>query len=265
MFSYIDCDSFLHRRNPMVKLGLILAITIIVCISYYPLLPVVTILATIALTVIGGNISVKVFVRKMGVFITIALIFMFSMTLLRGLSFSKNAAYFLGPFSWSQDDIINIVTLGFRIIAFATMTLSFVATTKTRDFALSIILQCKVEPVRGYAIMAAYRFLPELQGYVNSIHLAQEVRGIDWQHGVNRFLSPFRVFIPLFCLAARRGEKFATAMESRGLGGKIQRTYYSRTEVSREDWALMICVAGFYILLITILAVTGNLHFTFNV
>lgn len=54
-------------------------------------------------------------------------------------------------------------------------------------------------------------------------------------------------------------------MESRGLGGKIKRTYYSKTEVNREDWIFMICVIAFYALLISGLAVTGNLHFTFNV
>lgn len=44
MFAYIEKDSFLHRRNPLIKLILIVAVTIIVCLSYFPVLPFLTFL-----------------------------------------------------------------------------------------------------------------------------------------------------------------------------------------------------------------------------
>ena len=80
--------------------------------------------------------------------------------------------------------------------------------------------------------MATYRFLPELQSQVDAIHLAQEIRGIPWNKGiVSRFTSPFRVALPLFCVAARRGERIACAMESRGLGRDNTRTFYKTVSV----------------------------------
>ena len=44
MFAYIEQDSFLHRRNPMIKLLLIVVMTVIVCLSYFPVLPIITFL-----------------------------------------------------------------------------------------------------------------------------------------------------------------------------------------------------------------------------
>ena len=264
MLSYIEGNSYLHRRNPTVKFAVMIILTIIICLSYYPILPIFTFVALFLLTVIGGGISCKVFASQLKLFIIIAFAYMLSMGLLRGISYSENAVYFLGPFTWSSRDVINTITLGFRILAFVGMTVCFVATTRPRDIVLSLILQCKVSPLKGYAVMAAYRFLPELQGYVDSIHLAQNIRGIDWQKGINRFISPFRVLIPLFCLAARRGDRIACSMESRGLGYNENRTYYKKTEVDRSDVIFVIAVIAIYVALIIVLIHFGIFHFSFG-
>ena len=115
-----------------------------------------------------------------------------------------------------------------------TMSMGFVLTTRPRDLVLSLILQCRVSVIHGYATMAAYRFLPELQAQVDSIHLAQEIRGIPWNKGlISRFTSPFRVMLPLLCVAARRGERVACAMESRGLG-RTEKEHIIRPQKSQK-------------------------------
>ena len=69
------------------------------------------------------------------------------------------------------------------------------------------------------------------QEQIDAIHLAQEIRGIPWNKGIgSRFTSPFRVPLPLLCIAARRGERVACAMESRGMGRKTKRTFYKKNE-----------------------------------
>ena len=264
MLSYIERDSFLHRRNPTVKFAILIVLSFVICFSYYPTLPIFTFVAVFLLTITAGGISWKVFAGQLKAFIVIAAIFMFSLGILRGISYSENAIYFLGPLSWSERDAINTLTLGFRILAFVGMTVSFVATTRPRDIVLSLIMQCKVSPLHGYSIMAAYRFLPELQGYVDSIHLAQGIRGIDWRHGINRFTSPFRVFIPLFCLAARRGERIAYSMESRGLGYSEDRTYYRGVTIDKTDWLFVAGVALIYTLLIAYLVRKRIFYFSFG-
>ena len=124
-------------------------------------------------------------------------------------------------------------------------------------------MQCKVPVVHGYATMATYRFLPELQSQVDVIHLAQEIRGIPWNKGIiSRFTSPFRVSLPLFCLAARRGERIACAMESRGLGRENQRTYLKKITVNKGDWLFLIVSCVLYTLLVLLMVKFDLFHFS---
>ena len=266
MFRYIEKDSFLHRRNPTVKFLVFTVMTVIICLSYYPIIPVFTVVLIVAITCIGGKIPVKEFLNQIKVFLVIAFSFTLSMLILRGLSYSEHAVYVWKVFTWSKRDLINIFTLGTRILAFVIMSVSFVTTTRPRDIVLSLIMQCKIPVVHGYAVMAAYRFLPELQDHVNSIHLAQEIRGIEWNQGIkNRISSPFRMFIPLFCLAVRRGERIACAMESRGLGGSEERTFYKGVKVCKEDWYYVGTIILIYVILILILSMNGIFYFSFGV
>ena len=249
MFAYIEQDSFLHRRNPMIKLLLIVVMTVIVCLSYFPVLPIITFLLAFLATWIAGKIPLKNLLRRLLVFIVVSVLFMVSMLVLRGLNDEAGIVCRLWIFRWTQRDLVHSISLGFRILALVTMSMGFVLTTRPRDLVLSLILQCRVSVIHGYATMAAYRFLPELQAQVDSIHLAQEIRGIPWNKGlISRFTSPFRVMLPLLCVAARRGERVACAMESRGLGRTEKRTYYKTTEVTKSDWLFLVIGVIIYII-----------------
>ena len=114
--------------------------------------------------------------------------------------------------------------------------------------------------------MAAYRFLPELRDYVDTIRLAQEIRGVDAKSGfLNRLASPFRMIIPLFCLAARRAERVSCAMESRGLGFGTQRKFYNTVKIDRADILFLVCTIAFYAVITILLTVNGRFYFSFSV
>ena len=254
MFVYIEQDSFLHRCNPMIKLLLIVFMTIVVCLSYFPVLPIITFLLAFVTTWLAGKIPLKNLLRRLLVFIVVSALFMVSMLVLRGLNDEAGIVLRLWIFRWTERDLVHSISLGFRILALVTMSMGFVLTTRPRDLVLSLILQCKVSVVHGYATMAAYRFLPELQAQVDSIHLAQEIRGIPWNKGItSRLTSPFRVMLPLLCVAARRGERVACAMESRGLGRNKNRTYYKTTEITKSDWLFLAAGVIIYTVIVVIL------------
>ena len=255
MFAYIEKDSFLHRLNPTVKLIVIAVYTVVVCLSYFPVLPVLTFFLFFIGTWIFGKIPLPNLLRRMLVFIVVSLVFVTSMLVLRGFADGPDIAYRFWVFKWTSFDVIQSVSLGFRILALVTMSMSFVLTTRPRDLVLSLIQQWHVSVIHGYAAMAAYRFLPELQAHVNAIHLAQEIRGIPWNRGfLSRLSSPFRVMLPLFCVAARRGERVACAMESRGLGRSGKRTFYKETTVTGTDKIFLIAAVGGYAALAVVLA-----------
>lgn len=263
MFAYIEQDSFLHRRNPITKLAVIAVLTVIVCLSYYPILPIITFLLAFFVTWIGGRVPLRELLRQLLVFLAISFIFMLSMLVLRGFNDEADIVLRFWIFRWTERDLVHSITLGFRILAIVTLSVGFVLTTRPRDLVLSLILQCKVSVVHGYATMATYRFLPELEGQVDSIHLAQEIRGIPWNKGVvSRLTSPFRVILPLMCVAARRGERVACAMESRGLGREGGRTYYRTTEIGKADWAFLVVSVLVYVAISLVLVHFGLFRFS---
>ena len=264
MFAYIETDSFLHRRNPMIKLAVIAFMTILVCLSYFPVFPILTFLLAFGTIWLAGNIPLDNLLRRLLLFLFVSFFFMLSMLLLRGFDPEEGIVLTFGFLQWTEKDLVHSITLGFRILALVTLSMGFVLTTRPRDLVLSLIFQCKVGVIHGYATMATYRFLPELQTQVDAVHLAQEIRGIHWNKGIiSRFTSPFRVALPLFCLAARRGERIACAMESRGLGRENPRSFYKKTTIDRTDWLFLLAAVVVYSLL-TLLLVKMDL-FNFSV
>ena len=264
MFAYLDINSFLHRRNPIIKLIVIAFIAVIVCVSYFPILPAGTFLLAFFTIWLGGNIPLSELVRRLSLFICVSFFFMISILLLRGLNSEEGVILKVGIFQWTEKDFIHGITLGFRILSLVTMSLGFVLTTKPIDLVLSLMMQCGVPVVHGYATMATYRFLPELQQQVDTIHLAQEIRGIPWKKGIiSRFTSPFRVALPLFCLAARRGERIACAMESRGLGRNQKRSYYKKVGVDKKDYFFLGISILVYMIFIFILIKYDLFHYNF--
>ena len=264
MFAYIEQDSYLHRRNPMIKLAVIAVMTVVVCMSYFPVLPILTFLLAFFVTWIAGRIPIDNLLRRLLIFLAVSVLFMFSMLVLRGLNDEAGIVLRLWIFRWTERDLVHAVSLGFRILALVTMSMGFVLTTRPRDLVLSLILQCRVSVVHGYATMATYRFLPELQSQVEAIHLAQEIRGIPWNKGVlSRFTSPFRVLLPLLCVEARRGERVACAMESRGLGREEPRTFYKKTSIDKKDWAFFIISVIVYVTIVAVLVKFDLYRFSF--
>lgn len=264
MFAYIEKDSFLHRRNPMMKFVVMIIWTFIVSMSYFPIFPIIIFLIAFFGTWIGGKIPFTNLLRRLLAFIVVSFMFMFSMLLLRGLGSEPKIICHFWFLQWTEKDIVHAISLGFRILAFVTMSMSFVLTTRPCDFVLSMIMQFKIPVLHGYAAMATYRFLPELQSQVDMIHLAQEIRGIPWNRGVtSRFTSPFRVMLPLFCVAARRGERIACAMESRGLGKEGNRTFYHKIKIEKMDWVFFVSMLVGIAILVAILVKLDLYHFSF--
>lgn len=264
MFAYIDKDSFLHRRNPIIKLVVVLLITVVVSISFYPILPAVTFLVAFLFIGFFGRIPIGNLLRRLLGFLLVAFSFMVSMLIMKGLDGGEASIYWW-VFQWNSQDFVQSFALGFRILALVTLSMGFVLTTRPRDLVLSLIMQCRVPDLHGYAALAAYRFLPELQEQVEQIHLAHEIRGIPWKKGIlSRLTSPFRVLMPLLCVAARRGERIACAMESRGLGNQKKRSYFAQTKVNRWDWIFLASTLLLYGTLIMILVQCDMFQYSFE-
>ena len=69
MFAYIEQDSLLHRRNPMIKLAVIAFMTILVCLSYFPVFPILTFLLAFVTIWLAGKIPLGNLLRRLMLFL----------------------------------------------------------------------------------------------------------------------------------------------------------------------------------------------------
>ena len=163
MFAYLDHDSWLHSRNPLIKLAVLILITLTVCLSYDPTLPLIVLICSFTGIWIAGRISLFDLVKRLGVFIVISMIFVISMLFFRGLGDDPAAVLEIGIFQWNETDLTQVPALGLRILSLVTLSMGFVLTTNPGTLILSLIQQGGVPVLHGYSAMAAYRFLPELR------------------------------------------------------------------------------------------------------
>ena len=256
-----NAQPYLQTLNPVFKLMAVVLITVLVSVTSAPALPLLLTCAVFVLTAVGGSLSPLRLLKSMRPFIAVSLSFMLFMLLLKGLEQSGTEVKLL-VFNYSHAALQHILSLGLRILCISFTTLAFVLTTDPYDLVLSLMLQLRVSHVHGYAALAAYRFLPALQDEVKGIRLAQEIRGIEWNKGLkNRLLSPFRVMMPMLALAARKGERIALAMDSRGLSISHQRTFYKRTKVTGRDIRFIIGVLLFCAASVVLLYLLGLFEF----
>ena len=80
--------------------------------------------------------------------------------------------------------------------------------------------------------LAGFRLMGQLVADWRMLGLARRARGLGDTGAVRRF---FTMAFALLVLALRRGSKLATAMESRGFGAPVERTWARPSTVSRAD------------------------------
>jgi energy-coupling factor transport system permease protein len=116
-------------------------------------------------------------------------------------------------------------TLFLRAIALGAISLFFVRTTDPADFLRSLMLRCRLPPRWGFALLAAFQFLPGLADQLRLLRLAQAQRlGVQSQGWAKRLAGYRRLAIPLLADSIRRADRAAIAMEARGLRHPLDRS-----------------------------------------
>jgi energy-coupling factor transport system permease protein len=235
-FVWHEGDSYLHRLNPLTKLGACFLAGGVVSTAGEPLTPIVVALAAIITTRAAGRVPWRLIARPLafgslagfGVFWTYSLFYGGS-----------------GP-GWAYG-----LTMAMRLLAILTASALFVLTTDPSQFVRSLIHQAHVSPRIAYSIFAGYRFVPLLEVEFATIRAAHQMRGGDTRPSLpGRIRQLVGYAIPLLVSAVRKGERVALAMESRGFGALPQRTYFRTTTLGRADFAFGVCCLVLFALLV---------------
>lgn len=245
-FVWHDVDSFLQRLNPLTKLALTVPVTVLVASTNLPQLPLVTTLILLLATRWLGRLPWSLLLRPLGFALLLSLGTFWSNALFYAGAGSELTApaVWLGPVRVSQAGLIFATAMGVRLLAIFASSMLFVLTTDPTTFVMALMQQARLPARIGYAVFAAYRFLPLLQEEFVTIQSARRVRGVDEGGGLIGWARRLGgVAIPLLAISVRRAERLALAMDARAFGALPQRSFYRVTGFSRAD-GLFIIGAG---------------------
>ena len=235
-FVWHQADSFLHRLNPLTKLALTVPVAALVSLTDEPVTPLAVAIVASMTTWRLGNVPLSGILRSLGIALLLGVGMFWTGVLFYAGPGSEAAPLFNGPLRVTQAGLVYGLTMVARLLAiFATSSL-FVLTTDPVDFVIALIHQARL-PVRvGYAVFAAYRFVPLVQEELDNIRAAHQVRGAMTGRGpLARLRQTLGYAIPLLAISVRRAERVALAMDSRGFGARSDRTYFRTTRLTRAD------------------------------
>lgn len=230
----------IDRMNPFLKILVLILVTLIGSIEFYPYLPAIFIVLGFITASTFSSISFFELLNTIKVFIIMSLGFMVFILFSRYIS--KEPLMF-----------ISVLGLGLKIILISLYTAVFVKTTDPTEFVIALIKYFKIPSTYAYAFLAAYRFLPTFKEDYEIIRHAYQVRGVA--ESKNIFVKIFetkRYIIPMMATAVRKGIRISMAMETRAFGKYKTRTYYRQLTLSKGE----VITSTMYIALLIMITIT---------
>jgi len=123
-----------------------------------------------------------------------------------------------------------------RVVAVALPSVVLFVTVDPTDLAdgLAQIVRLPARFVLG--ALAGLRMVGLFLDDWRALELARRARGVADRGRIRRFLG---MAFALLVLSIRRGAKLATAMEARGFGAPVRRTWARESRFGGREWALM--------------------------
>lgn len=238
----------LNELNPSIKAFSSMICILLLSLFFDPVTPLLSIITIIALTFIFGEVSLKKWLLMFTPFLFMATVYFWSSILFPRVDPGDVLIWKWGFITVTKEGFMRSLSLGFRILSFASLSLMFIMTTKPMDFLLSLMQQCKLSPKLAYSIMAGYHILPLINEEMGIIRNAHQVRGAGRAQTIPDKVKQLKMYaIPLLASGIRKAERMALAMESKGFTGDRQRIYYRVIRVSYKDWlflGFMVSVIG---------------------
>lgn len=250
---YYPGDSFFHRLEPRVKIGLISAYVVFLFLFSTALGYLAMMLTTLAVIVLA-RLPFKLLIRGLK-----PLYFILGFTLLLHILFTKGGDVLLrwGRFTVESEGLFTGLMMTWRLVLLVTTT--SLLTLTTSPIALTDAIEGILSPLKPIGVPAhelammmtiALRFIPTLLEEAEKIMKAQMARGADFESGnvIQRAKAMIPLLVPLFISSFRRADELALAMEARCYRGGKGRTRMKVVKVTGKDW---LTLGGF----VTVMAV----------
>lgn len=241
-------NSFLHRRDPRIKIlsALLFIVTVFLCDS---LLAFALLLVVTVGMIFFSGVPAKIVLKGLK-----PLLFILAFTTVYHVFFynGERLLWDLGFVQIYWEGILYALVMAIRIVALLvgsgvlmTYTTSPIMLTDGIERLLSPLKKVHL-PVHEFAMMMtiALRFIPTLIEETDKIMNAQKARGADFSSGglIKRIRALIPVLIPLFISAFRRAGDLAVAMECRCYRGGDGRTRMTQLKIGCADVLLLLAV-----------------------
>lgn len=240
--------SALHNMNPSIKFISITICMLAMAFFFNPWTPLVCFAGVIMLQAFFSTISWKRWMLFMVPFAIMAFGYFWT-TIVFAEERTGEVLWSVWNVDITESQFNHALSLSFRVLAFAGLSLLFALTTNPTTFIMSLMQQMKLSPKIAYSILVGYQFLPAMKDEFIQIQQAHRLRGANVEKNViRRLFNLRRVLLPMLAGAVRKAERAAFAMEARGFTGEKRKSFYKVVVVSRKDW--MMCSLIITILLI---------------
>lgn len=243
--------SALARRDPTVKLAVVLGLSLLLIFIVDPVTPALFVALAIAVALASGA-RPQTIARALVPLTVLGVGFVWSNAVFAASQ--GPATWTIGPFHASESGLRFGLGIAIRGIAIGILSLTFVWTTDPTDLVVSLIRHARLPFRVGYPMLAAYRFLPFFTDEYAQVRLARRVRGARPRGLHERVREAVGELVTLLSNATRRATRLAIAMDARGFAAATERTYYRE---ARLVWGDALFVIGAAFTTTALLALSG--------
>ncbi|GAA4428895.1 hypothetical protein GCM10023169_30570 [Georgenia halophila] len=250
-------ESPLARRNPTMKLALLVLVSVVAVFVLDPLTPSVLYLLGLAAVVTTVRPPARTLALAHVPFAAFAL----GVFIVNALARPGEILWQAGPLRITVEGLEIGGALAARTLLIGILAIGFLLSTDGVALMTSLHQNARLGARVTYAILAGYRMLQEMPREWTTIRQAHTVRA-DPRDGGGPPRGPRHlggVIFTLLVVSVRKGERMAQALESRGLGLE-PRTTWRPVRVTGADWAMAGAVAAVVALVIGASAWLGYLE-----
>lgn len=228
--------SYLARRDPTVKLAVVLVLSVGLFLVIDPVTPLMVLIVTVAAGLVAGRLPLRSFVRVLAPLAVVALGFVWTNALFARVTDPSAVAWSAGPLRVTLAGLLFGLAIGLRGLAIGALSVTLVLTTEPTQLVVSLMRNARLPFRLGYPLLAAYRFLPYFRDELDQIDLARRIRGRARAGSVlERLRLRAGELVPLIAIAVRRAARIAVAMDARGFAAPQRRTFYREAPIGVTD------------------------------
>lgn len=242
--NFLQRDSWIHRLNPLTKLGWSLLVMTLSFIFQEPL-SLLVLFAFVVLVAYAAGVLKEMLPVFKGISYCAVLFLLFQIFF---ITEGQTVLTLLPGLNWlriTDQGLLISLGIGLRLLVVASSFPVLLATTQVKDLVTMLVEKLKIPYTYAFMFITTLRFIPTFIKEMDQIIQAQSCRAyrLNQHNFITKFRSIIPVALPLLITSVKKAELMAISMETRGFGlGK--RTCLHQKSFTRADFCVGLILTG---------------------